>query len=89
MMSTLATSLEPWAEFGIAGLVVGASFVLLWKVIQLAYESFTNQAGSHKEERDQWQQAIREQGATLEQQGQRVDAALRELTMAIKDTWKK
>lgn len=37
----------PWAEFGLAGAVIGALFLFIWKVL-----------ADHKEERKQWRESI-------------------------------
>ncbi|MEO1530279.1 MAG: hypothetical protein AAFX06_33220 [Planctomycetota bacterium] len=48
------TDVSPWAQFGLAGLVIAALFGVLGLIVKWAVGHITSQATTHREERAEW-----------------------------------
>lgn len=44
----------PWAQFGLAGLVIGALFAVLWHFMKQHREEREKTSESHRDERREW-----------------------------------
>lgn len=51
------SSVAPWAEHGILGLVIGALFVALFAIVKWLISHIDNQSEKHREERREWREA--------------------------------
>ena len=51
------SSVAPWAEHGILGLVIGALFVALFAIVKWLIGHIDNQSEKHREERREWREA--------------------------------
>lgn len=75
----------PWAQFGLAGLVIATLFGVLWKFGTRLIDTFETQIerliGDHQRERGEWREGY-------EKQSEGMNNALSELTQAIRDNRK-
>ena len=53
-MISQAADVNPWAQFGLAGLVIGALFFVLVLIVKWLVSHIDKQAETHKQERADW-----------------------------------
>lgn len=82
-------SAKEWAEFGLAGLVIGALFVVCGYVVRWALNQTKILSDLHRDEREEMRTEAREErrewSAAQARRDERMDAALSELTGAIRE----
>lgn len=69
--------IDPWAQFGLAGAVIGALFLVLWKIVKYGTdkydvldkrhtESIEKMVAGHRDERKEWRDHSEQSTARLE-----------------------
>lgn len=84
---------SPWAQFGLAGLVIFALFVVLLFVLRFAFEQHKSLNESHKEERVEWRiesgQERKENRELLKEIASKNTEAMKEVTSELRSLHEK
>lgn len=75
-------ALAPWAEFGLAGLMIGALFFTLILIVKWMIRQTEAMAETHREERREWRDSAREERRDT---SDKMAATVGELTRAIQE----
>ena len=65
---------DPWSEFGLAGLVIAALFAYIWFMMK-----------SHQAERSEWMSAYKDQSRMADSRQAETNEVVRELTAVIRE----
>lgn len=84
MIAEAATAaVNPWAQFGLAGVVIGSLFFVLIVIVRWLISHIDKQAATHKQERGEWKADSNERSkefqATVEKTVTEFSATIKEL----------
>ena len=74
----LAEVTTDWSQFGLAGLVIGALFTVLFLFVKAAISRLEEMDSIHREERQEWRH-------TFERRDDKLESVLDRLTEAVKE----
>lgn len=78
------TDVEPWKEFGLAGLVIFALFCTLFVIVRWLITYTDNLSKAHREERKEWRESNEKSNDKFETVAKELTTAIRELPDKLK-----
>ncbi len=79
MISMAIAQLSEWKEFGLAGIVIGALFVILGVIVRWLVAHIDKQATEHRTERSEWRTSSEAQLARSDEMAREFTSTLRGL----------
>lgn len=87
MNGTPITQWDVWAQFGIAGMILGVFFVLVWMILHLNAKTIKGIvdriSGDAKDSNEQWRSTFVEHSNRADMRAKETNTVMRELTKAV------